>query len=83
LARLNLPFLALFLLPRRVGGQQSEVEVHGLKVGIRAGEYELSFRLFANGVSRDLLINYGDILIHGELTRLDFHEPASCADVKN
>jgi hypothetical protein len=45
--------------------------------------YELSFRLFANGVSRDLLINYGDILIHGELTRLDFHEPASCADVKN
>jgi hypothetical protein len=45
--------------------------------------YELSFRLFANGVSRDLLINYGDFLIHGELTRLDFHEPVACAGVKN
>lgn len=40
--------------------------------------YELSFKLFANGVSRDLLINYGTFLIRGELTRIDFHEPASC-----
>lgn len=40
--------------------------------------YELSFKLFANGVSRDLLINYGTFLIRGELTRIDFHEPAKC-----
>lgn len=40
--------------------------------------YELSFKLFSNGVSRDLLINYGTFLIRGELTRIDFHEPAKC-----
>ncbi len=44
--------------------------------------YELSFRLFANGVSRNLLINYGDFLVHGELTRLDFYEPAKCSATK-
>ncbi len=41
--------------------------------------YELSFRLFANGVSHDLLINYGAFLIKGELTRVDFHEQTVCA----
>lgn len=41
--------------------------------------YELSFRLFSNGVSHDLLINYGTFLMRGELTRIDFHEPQSCS----
>ncbi|WP_170937307.1 MULTISPECIES: cell envelope integrity EipB family protein [Rhodomicrobium] len=40
--------------------------------------YELSFRLFANGVSRDLLIDYGNFSIHGELSRIDFYPPAAC-----
>lgn len=40
--------------------------------------YELSFRLFANGVSRDLLIDYGSFSIKGVLSRIDFHEPAEC-----
>ncbi len=41
--------------------------------------YEMSFRLFSNGVSRDLTINYGDFLVRAELTRIDFHEPTKCA----
>ncbi len=40
--------------------------------------YELSFRLFANGVSRDLLIDYGNFSITGELSRIDFYPPAEC-----
>jgi hypothetical protein len=40
--------------------------------------YELSFRLFANGVSRDLLIDYGSFSIKGVLSRIDFREPAEC-----
>ncbi len=40
--------------------------------------YELSFRLFANGVSRDLLIDYGNFSIKGVLSRIDFREPTEC-----
>ncbi|MBX2804527.1 MAG: cell envelope integrity EipB family protein [Hyphomicrobiales bacterium] len=40
--------------------------------------YELAFRLFANGVSGDLTINYGDFLIGGKLTRVDFTSEADC-----
>jgi hypothetical protein len=40
--------------------------------------YELSFRLYSNGVSEDLLINYGGFSITGDLTRIDFHAPAKC-----
>jgi hypothetical protein len=44
--------------------------------------YELSFRLFANGVSRDLLIDYGNFSIHGELSRIDFYAPTVCPVAK-
>jgi hypothetical protein len=45
--------------------------------------YELSFRLFANGVSRDLLIDYGNFSIQGVLSRIDFSEPAACPGKKS
>jgi hypothetical protein len=44
--------------------------------------YELSFRLYANGVSRKLQIDYGNFAIAGELTRIDFSEPGKCVEVK-
>lgn len=44
--------------------------------------YELSFRLYANGVSRKLQIDYGNFSITGELSRIDFFEPAKCPDGK-
>ena len=44
--------------------------------------YELSFRLFANGVSRDLLIDYGNFSIKGVLSQIDFREPAHCSAKK-
>jgi hypothetical protein len=40
--------------------------------------YELSFRLYANGVSRKLVIDYGNFAIAGELSRIDFFEPSKC-----
>ena len=40
--------------------------------------YELAFRMFSNGVSGDLTINYGDFLIGGKLTRIDFTDTAKC-----
>ncbi|MEJ2117194.1 MAG: cell envelope integrity EipB family protein [Alphaproteobacteria bacterium] len=42
-------------------------------------DYELSFILYANGVSRKLLIDYGSFTIAGDLTRIDFFKPAKCA----
>ena len=44
--------------------------------------YELSFRLYANGVSRKLVIDYGNFSIAGELTRIDFSEPGKCTEMR-
>jgi EipB-like len=44
--------------------------------------YELSFRLFANGVSQDLLINYGGFSISGDLSGIEFHAPKECPTAK-
>ncbi len=40
--------------------------------------YELSFLFFENGVSRKLVIDYGDFSIKGEITDLELMEPSKC-----
>ncbi len=40
--------------------------------------YELRFRLFANGVSRDLTIDYGDFVLRGSLHSLEFLDATPC-----
>ena len=40
--------------------------------------YELSFLFFENGVSRKLLIDYGEFAIQGELKEINFLEPGKC-----
>ena len=40
--------------------------------------YELGFWFFENGVSRKLLIDYGDFAIKGELADITFLEPSKC-----
>ena len=40
--------------------------------------YELGFLYFENGVSRRLVIDYGDFAIKGELTEITFLESARC-----
>lgn len=40
--------------------------------------YETSFVLFANGVSRDIVIDYGDFAIRGSLKALKFLTPVKC-----
>jgi len=44
--------------------------------------YEMAFHMFANGVSRDLVINYGTFLVKGTLARVDYHE-AAVRDAEN
>ena len=41
--------------------------------------YELSFLFFENGVSRKLVIDYGDFSIKGEISELTMLEPGKCA----
>lgn len=43
-----------------------------------APTYELSFLFFENGVSRRLLIDYGDFAIRGKLKAIEFLEPTPC-----
>lgn len=40
--------------------------------------YQLNFRLYDNGVSRDLLIDYGDFAIKGDLSALEFMPLSEC-----
>ena len=40
--------------------------------------YEFSFRFFANGVSRHLLISYGDFSIRGVLREIEFLDQGKC-----
>lgn len=40
--------------------------------------YRMSFKLYANGVSRDLLMDYGDFSLKGTLVKLDFLPEESC-----
>ncbi|RIA47769.1 cell envelope integrity EipB family protein [Dichotomicrobium thermohalophilum] len=40
--------------------------------------YQLSFRLYENGVSRKLRIDYGSFALTGELSSLEFHKADAC-----
>jgi hypothetical protein len=40
--------------------------------------YSLSFELYENGVSRALVIDYGEFVLKGELSALDMLPPANC-----
>ena len=41
-------------------------------------EYQVSYRLYDNGVSSNLVLDYGDIVINGTLTELTYLVPDPC-----
>jgi EipB-like len=40
--------------------------------------YEISFRMYSNGVSRKLKLDYGTFSLNGELSSIDFYEDKPC-----
>jgi len=48
------------------------------KGGDLTPSYQIDFRLYENGVSRDLLIDYGDFSIRGTLTSLEYLKATEC-----
>ena len=40
--------------------------------------YQIDFRLYENGVSRELLIDYGSFSVHGRLTGLEYLKTPKC-----
>ena len=48
------------------------------KGGDLTPSYQIDFRLYENGVSRELLIDYGDFSIHGTLTSLEYLKAPEC-----
>jgi hypothetical protein len=48
------------------------------KGGDLTPSYQIDFRLYENGVSRELLIDYGDFSIHGTLTALEYLKSPDC-----
>jgi hypothetical protein len=48
------------------------------KGGDLTPSYQIDFRLYANGVSRELLIDYGDFTVHGTLSSLEYLKPTEC-----
>ncbi len=61
--------------PRGLGILHSGLEAKG---GDLTPSYQIDFRLYANGVSRELLIDYGDFSIHGTLTSLEYLKATEC-----
>ena len=53
------------------------------KGGDLTPSYQIDFRLYDNGVSRELLIDYGDFSIHGTLTALEYLKAPECRDAQN
>ncbi|MEQ9520139.1 MAG: cell envelope integrity EipB family protein [Parvibaculum sp.] len=41
-------------------------------------EYQVSYQMFANGVSSDMLLDYGDLVIKGRLVELDYIRVNPC-----
>lgn len=41
-------------------------------------DYELTYRLYENGVSDELKMNYGAFVLLGRMVRLDLYEPVPC-----
>ncbi len=48
------------------------------KSGDSTPSYQIDFRLYENGVSRELLIDYGGFSIHGTLTALEYLKAPEC-----
>ena len=48
------------------------------KSGDLTPSYQIDFRLYTNGVSRELLIDYGDFSIQGKLTSLEYLKTEVC-----
>ncbi len=42
-------------------------------------EYQISFKLYENGFTRDLVMDYGDFVLTGTLAELETFEPQACA----
>ena len=40
--------------------------------------YRMSFKLYENGITRDLTMDYGDFVLTGKLTKLDILKPETC-----
>jgi EipB-like len=51
------------------------------KGGDLTPSYQIDFRLYANGVSRALLIDYGGFSMHGTLTSLEYLKAEACPAV--
>ncbi|MEM5495183.1 cell envelope integrity EipB family protein [Hoeflea sp. AS16] len=42
--------------------------------------YSIAFKLYENGVTRDLTMDYGDFVLEGQLAQLDMYEPQPCVE---
>ena len=42
--------------------------------------YSIAFKLYENGVTRDLTMDYGDFVLEGQLAQLDMYEPQPCRE---
>ncbi len=52
---------------------------HASTVGEPMPIYSISFELYENGISRALMLDYGDFVLSGEMTTLDIKETKPCS----
>ncbi|HET7413117.1 MAG TPA: DUF1849 family protein, partial [Pararhizobium sp.] len=47
--------------------------------GDQVPEYRIDFKLYANGITRDLTMDYGDFVLTGKLAELDLLKKPACS----
>jgi hypothetical protein len=48
--------------------------------GDETPDYQISFKLYDSGVTRDLMMNYGEFTLRGTLADLEVFEKADCSE---
>lgn len=55
-----------------------QTSYYGLGVTEGVPEIEIAFKLYDNGVGADVTLDYGELVLFGELTKIEAYEPPDC-----
>lgn len=55
-----------------------QVSYYSLEQNEGLPEFEMAFRLYDNGVSTDVVLDYGDFALYASLLRIDAYKPPDC-----
>ena len=61
-----------------LAGHASAISTRASRAASRLPIYSITFELYENGVSRALLLDYGDFVVSGEMTQIEIKDSKPC-----